>query len=120
MAKSIPSAFPSFPTPPNREGEVLRRAKANYLAQILALIERAKVYPFRARVAGYQGGVSLSFVLEPDGRVREIKVLKSSGYELLDRAAVKTILRASPFPPPPPELSPPLTLSVKISFVLKE
>ena len=118
-AENIPWDLPRLPKA-KEGGKALEARRADYLARVLALIDRAKVYPLRARLAGYQGRVSLSFVVEPDGEVREVRVLRSSGYPVLDRAAVKTVLKAAPFPPPPRDLDPPLTLSVKISFAFEE
>ncbi len=119
VSKDNFSSLPSLPpgAPREKGNKVLR---TGYLSRVIALIDRAKRYPLRARLAGYQGDVKVSFVIEADGRVQAVRVVRSSGYALLDKAAQKTIWRAAPFPPPPRELSPPLELTVKISFVLQE
>ncbi len=116
----LPLSLEALPNLGEKGKKASRKSHHDYLLKLLSLIERAKVYPLSARMAGYQGRVGLSFVVEPDGRVEEIKVILSSGYKILDRAAVETVKRASPFPPPPKELAPPLKLSLKVSFVLEE
>lgn len=54
------------------------------------------VYPARAKENDEQGVVQIEFIVEPDGRVSSLKVLKSSGSRILDSAASKGI-RATRF-----------------------
>lgn len=51
------------------------------------------VYPFLARKMGYEGTVILDIEVLADGRVGEVKIVESSGYELLDRAAIEAVKR---------------------------
>lgn len=62
------------------------------------IIQRHLVYPNAARRLGWEGKVTLSFIVGGSGHVREIAVLESSGRELLDRNAVETVKRISCFP----------------------
>jgi protein TonB len=55
-------------------------------------------YPERARLSGWEGKAILSFRLGADGQARDIEVVTSSGFPLLDRSAVSAVRRASPFP----------------------
>ncbi len=50
------------------------------------------------------GQVRLMVALNPNGSVREIDVLKSSGYRFLDEAAMRSVRLAAPFAPFPPEM----------------
>ncbi|MFZ5724332.1 MAG: TonB family protein [Pseudomonadota bacterium] len=50
------------------------------------------------------GQVRLMVALNPNGSVREIEVLKSSGYRFLDEAAMRSVRLAAPFAPFPPEM----------------
>lgn len=50
-------------------------------------------YPERARQAGQQGSVMLKIQILTNGRPGEISVYQSSGYDLLDDAAVEAIAR---------------------------
>ena len=65
------------------------------------LIQKNITYPRVARQMGWQGKVTVSFLILNDGRISNIKVKQSSGKDILDNNAVETIKRASPFPPPP-------------------
>lgn len=46
----------------------------------------------------------ISFGVARSGSVGELKVLKSSGHEALDQAAVDAVRGAGRFPPIPPDL----------------
>ena len=54
-------------------------------------------YPASARRRGWRGKVVLGFVLCTDGSVENLVVLESSGYGILDRAAVKAVVKTAPF-----------------------
>ncbi|HQP29831.1 MAG TPA: energy transducer TonB [Deltaproteobacteria bacterium] len=78
----------------------LANARDAYTAELYHIIRRYFVYPALARRRGQEGTVQLSFVVGDDGRAQDIKVMGSSGFGLLDRAAMDTI-RKIPLPPPP-------------------
>lgn len=73
------------------------------------------VYPPPARKAGIQGVTEVTFTIHEDGKVSGITIRKSSGHEILDNAAVQTIIAASPFPKPPA----PARIAIPISFKLR-
>jgi len=73
----------------------------NYLRRIREAIIANRYYPRIARKMRRQGEVKVGFVILPDGRLDDLHVVQSSGYTLLDRAAITTIKRAShAFPKP--------------------
>ncbi len=49
------------------------------------------VYPLLARQRNWQGEVLLAFSLERDGRISNVRVARSSGYSLLDHAALSAL-----------------------------
>ena len=49
------------------------------------------VYPIVAREKGLQGRVIVSFVVEPDGSITNIKVAKSSKFSILDEEALRVV-----------------------------
>jgi protein TonB len=72
------------------------------LSVISNIVQRHINYPPIARRKGWEGRVLVSFVLEPNGDIRDLKVLKSSGYEVLDKEALDAIRRSyRGFPKPP-------------------
>jgi len=48
-------------------------------------------YPLLARRRGWQGKVVLSFRLEADGRILDARIARSSGYGVLDHAALSAL-----------------------------
>lgn len=78
--------------------ESSRGGQSTILTRIYRRIQRAKVYPLQAQKNGWEGVVQVSFQLIESGRLKEVKIVKSSGYPVLDEAALKTLHRAQPFP----------------------
>jgi protein TonB len=62
-------------------------------------------YPEEARNQGIYGDLRLLVAVYPNGSLKEVTLLQSSGHDILDQAALKIIRKAAPFPPFPPELS---------------
>jgi len=48
-------------------------------------------YPVRARRMGYEGLVMLKVLVGENGRVDDLEVLESSGYSILDKAAIASV-----------------------------
>jgi protein TonB len=56
-------------------------------------------------VGSAQGDVRLLVVVDQFGILLDVTILESSGFPHLDRAAIKTVQDAAPYPPFPPALS---------------
>ncbi len=61
-------------------------------------------YPEAARRNNIYGSLRLLVALKQDGTIREIAVLSSSGYKILDDAAIRIVRLAAPFDPFPVEM----------------
>ena len=61
-------------------------------------------YPEAARKRGIHGTLRLMVAMYPNGTVKDIQVLDSSGYKVLDDAAIRIVRLAEPFAPFPPEM----------------
>ena len=83
-------------------GRKRRYLKENF-AYIRDLIQREVTYPKLARQMGWEGKVTVSFIVKSDGHAKEIKIKNSSGIEILDRSSIEAVEKASPFPRPPVE-----------------
>lgn len=55
-------------------------------------------YPLLARRRGWQGEVVLAFRLQSDGRIIDARVARSSGYGVLDRAALDALGKVGRIP----------------------
>ena len=60
-------------------------------------------YPQQARDQHLHGDVILTVGLNRDGSVNGIDVTKSSGYDVIDKAAIAIVKLSAPFPPLPPD-----------------
>jgi protein TonB len=56
-------------------------------------------YPGMAQRNRYQGTVTLEIIVDAGGNIVEVKVQKSSGFNMLDDAAVKVVKERWKFPP---------------------
>ncbi len=75
----------------------LKRSDHRWLADSLwKRVAQLKRYPAAARLNGWEGKVVVRAVIGADGRLLEVKVQKSSGYEALDAAAVEAVRLACP------------------------
>jgi protein TonB len=79
---------------------------ANYMSEWVRKVERVGNlnYPDEARRSGISGKLMLDVALNADGTVREIRVIRPSGYPVLDEAAVRIVNLAAPYLPFPPEI----------------
>jgi protein TonB len=79
------------------------------------------IYPRFARLHGYEGRVTMAVTVGPDGKVLAVDLLKSSGYDILDRSAVRQ-MKSIPFLPALDRKGEPIEFRVKLSvnFNFKE
>lgn len=95
-------------------------ARQHYLQQLAARIRQNRFYPAACRRLGEQGRVVIGFVIQRDGRLDDIRVVQSSGYERLDNAARQAVERASPTSPLPASFpSNNRAVQVPVDFVLR-
>lgn len=92
-------ARPAAPAP----GAARRDPNAvpNWKSRLVARLERYKRYPNEAQRRREQGVVRLAFNVDRRGGVHSVRILRSSGSSLLDRATLALPRRAAPLPPPP-------------------
>jgi len=102
----FPKTNPSGPSKVG-EGDVIASANSLYIkahfSYIKDIIHKHLIYPIKAKKMGWEGKVITSFIVSAGGYARDVKISKSSGYEILDENAIKAIKNASPFPKPPVE-----------------
>lgn len=83
-----------------------RAVDAAYLHGWRARLEAVgnKYYPEASLRYGIYGELRLLVIIRQDGSLEDIQVLSSSGYAVLDEAAMKIVRLAAPFAPFPSEL----------------
>jgi len=90
-----------------------------YLRRFRERVADALVYPLGARREGLKGTVELYVRLEADGRVSDVRVVRSSSHEILDQAALETIRRVGPLPFPESLPRRPLLIRIPLVFQLQ-
>ncbi|BCU05410.1 energy transducer TonB [Allochromatium tepidum] len=80
---------------------------ASYLAAWAQKVERIGNlnYPQAARDQRLYGSLILHVAVRADGSLENIRVVRSSGFELLDEAAIRIVELAAPFSPFPPDIA---------------
>jgi protein TonB len=69
-------------------------AEGLFAQDVRARIERKKIYPDTARDLGMSGEVEVLYELDRSGNLIRAEIVSSSGYKLLDQAALKAVKSA--------------------------
>ncbi len=79
---------------------------ASYLDAWRAKVERIGNinYPSAAIQKNITGELTMDVAINPDGSLQSVKILRSSGYPVLDNAAKRIVRLAAPYPPLTPEI----------------
>lgn len=93
-----PAAAPAPIAPPPAPAIDDAAARAGYIRGLSAAVAKQKRYPRLAQQRGWQGEVMLHVVVDASGRLLDVSVERSSGFEALDREALEMVRRAAPFP----------------------
>jgi len=75
-------------------------ALAQYGQTLSALLANQQRYPRLAEMRGWEGEVRLRLRIARKGALVDVQISRSSGYDILDRSALK-LVQDSPLPPPP-------------------
>ena len=109
------------PQPAGPSQEEIDAARGRYGNTLWGAIAKYKQYPRIAQMKGWQGEVMLELQLDGNGKLKSKKVLKSSGYESLDKQALEMVEQAAPFPTPPEALhGSNFSIKVPVPFKLEE
>ncbi len=71
-------------------------ASAHIRGKLQTDLARYFSYPAIARQRGWQGHVQIGFRVQPDGKLTNIYIVRSSGYRLLDKSALKALRQVEP------------------------
>jgi len=101
-------------------GQARQQALASWQGLLLGHLKKHRRYPRQAQRARLQGVSQIRFFVDRQGRVSNRLVAESSGHLILDEEALATLLRASPVPPPPPEIrGNPVEVVIPVSFFIR-
>ena len=95
------------------------KADYGWLAESLhRRIIELRHYPSTARLNGWEGKVVLKVSIRQDGQLKEVEVVKSSGHESLDQAAIEAVRRACPLHMKHELTAPMVVLHLPVSYSL--
>lgn len=80
------------------------RAESSYLAELRQAIRNNQRYPEQARRRGTKGLALLTFVIQADGQIDQVRLAHSSGDQTLDQAALRALATLDRFKPIPPAI----------------
>lgn len=115
-----PIVIPEPPKPAAPSQVDIDDARGRYGNTLWGAIEKHKSYPKIAQMRGWQGKVVVELQLDGNGKLKSKKILKGSGYDILDKQALDMIEKAAPFPAPPEALRvSSFSITVPIPFKLE-
>lgn len=109
VSAPIPAAEkPSMPPQPEFDFE-------GFKARLTDGMGRNKKYPYAARRRGYEGTVLLKLHIDCEGRLQGVKMVESSGFDILDKEALSLASSVFPIQEKLPE---PVTLLIPVNYSL--
>jgi TonB family protein len=97
---------------PSSEGD----EELSFKTVVFSKLELAKQFPQDARARGAHGTATIYFVLDDNGQVKSVKLLQSSGDASLDVESLALVVRAAPFPKPPPGSQKAFAATIEFDF----
>lgn len=92
----VPTKISPVPTAPIMgEFNINSSAGDENFYKIRKAIEKHKEYPRNAKKMRHQGIVEVKFIYTKNGDIKNLEVIKSSGYSTLDEGALRSIQKAS-------------------------
>lgn len=75
-----------------------------YTLELINRIRKHQSYPKKALAAGHEGNVVVQIKIDKNGDLLDNSIVKRSGSRILDRAVLRMVRKAEPFPKIPKEL----------------
>lgn len=72
-----------------------------YMRMLKERIESIWKYPEKAAMLGISGELYIRFSIKRDGSIKDVKLMRTSGYKDLDEAAIKALENGEPYWPLP-------------------
>lgn len=104
---------------PNLEPFIEYESANSYLDMVKLRIEREKKYPESAKQRQIEGHITIRFIITKTGSISGAEIVKKSGHDSLNKAALAAVKNAAPFQRPPSRFfKGDITLMVTIVFEL--
>lgn len=95
-------------------------SNAQVVSRIHTALQQYFVYPKLAQKRNWQGKVLLSLRLSANGNIHNIELKQSSGYSVLDQAAIDALLKVKSIPPVSSWLPGDIQLQLPVIYRLTE
>lgn len=106
----------SKPMPPISPVDVEEQYLDDHLSTIRDILVKYRKYPSQALRLKQEGAVKVTFRLKQNGEVEDVRVVGSSGYEILDDDAMALIQKSAGYFPKPPKA---VRITVPLNYALK-
>lgn len=111
---AAPKTAPAPPAP-----QVSSNAPDTWEGRVLARLQKYQRYPGAAKSGRQQGVTFIRFRMNREGHVLSSSLERSSGFPMLDQAALDTLRRADPLPKIPPQRPDEIELVTPFEFYLR-
>ncbi len=101
-SENIPEGEHSV-APAQGTGESARRIRATWQKELIAHLDKHKRYPVERTLQSAE--IVVSFVLDRVGHVLSTSIVKGSGDDVFDQAALAMVRKSDPVPAPPPAVA---------------
>jgi periplasmic protein TonB len=116
MAQVEPKITPPAPQPIVPQVNAQEQYLDDHLSTIRDILVKYRKYPSQAVRLKQEGSVKVTFRLKHNGEVEDIRVVGSSGYDILDNDALKLIQKSAEYFPKPPQS---VRITVPLHYALK-
>jgi protein TonB len=79
----------------SQQAEPMTGPRQHLQDRLADLLKRYFRYPWIARLRGWQGDVRLAFRVAPDGELQDIHIEHGSGFAVLDKSALDSLMRVA-------------------------
>jgi protein TonB len=116
-APYVGAVAPSTTLPPKPSDDKAKQRYAQEISRKIARNITTRDYPLLARERGWQGTAQLLLRIHADGKLNDVTVASSSGYDVLDDRAVELVKRMQ-LPALPDEITSAFSVRVPVRFSL--
>jgi TonB family protein len=97
----VPTGAPNLPDARALAAATYQRAYELYMSRVKQKVDPLWEFPRELAIRLEQGDVLVGFTIRKDGSVRDLRVLKASGFPSFDRNVLAAVKKAAPFEPLP-------------------
>lgn len=107
-AAPVPTGAPALPDARSLQLATYQRVYDRYLSRVKQKVDPLWEFPRELAVRMEQGDVIVAFTIRGNGNVKDVRVIKGSGFPSFDKNVLAAIKKAAPFEALPATLGPEL------------